>query len=125
MSRELRAWKKHRQHLADAQARLSFAEHRLRDFEVAYLKGHPLSAKTKAALVAALRAGRPLCCDAGRAVLAELVTDEIWQHVLNAWAYDHATCGTGRYHDENAAKLQLALEGGHFDPIVERAAGLY
>lgn len=88
------------------------AEEALRNFVLAYLEQHPLSTEQKAALIDAFQAGRPLCCEKGRATLAEIV-DPIWTESLNAWAYEVLSCSE---RDPVLRKFHLDLLKKRLDP---------
>lgn len=88
------------------------AEEALRNFVLAYLEQHPLSKGQKVALIYAFKAGRPLCCEKGRATLAEIV-DPIWTESLNAWAYHTLSCSE---RDPALREHHLNVLKKHLDP---------
>lgn len=72
-------------------AELTEARAALREHVTNHLREHPLSEAARESLRGAVLEGKPLCCEAGMALLKGIV-DPIWADHINDWAYEALGC---------------------------------
>lgn len=88
---QVEEWMRLRDESENARAAVQATDLALSDFVEDHCRKHPLSSSQCRALLGALKGGYPLCCEAGKEVLDDIV-DPIWAEVLNEWAYEALDC---------------------------------
>ncbi len=110
----IRLWRLCQEKVRNAESAAEESRESLKRYVSLYLKAHPLSEKTKAALVRRVISGKEICCPTGYLFLRRHV-DEIWAHVLNGWAYEALSCTDAHHKREYVDKLRYALKNGVSD----------